>query len=160
MNSHVKNGVSHEVAAKLYDDPVHEVTVEFGDCDPAGIVFYPNYFRWFDQATWRLFARAGYTSEILFDRFKLLGHPLVKTGSDFMNPAPQGTVLSIESRILAWGRTSFTIGHQFRATTGDLCARGQEVRIWAGHGTGDRPITALPIPEEVRTRMPALNWPE
>ena len=28
-------------------------TVEFGDCDPAQIVFYPNYFRWMDAASLR-----------------------------------------------------------------------------------------------------------
>ena len=37
----------------------HEVTVEWGDCDPAGIVYYPSYFRWCDQATYRLFLAAG-----------------------------------------------------------------------------------------------------
>lgn len=30
---------------------VHPVLVGFGDCDPAGIVYYPNFFRWFDEAT-------------------------------------------------------------------------------------------------------------
>ena len=33
--------------------------VEWGDCDPADIVFYPNYFRWFDAASWNLFEVAG-----------------------------------------------------------------------------------------------------
>jgi 4-hydroxybenzoyl-CoA thioesterase len=35
----------------------HEVAVEWGDCDPAGIVYYPAYFRWCDQATYRLNSR-------------------------------------------------------------------------------------------------------
>ena len=26
-------------------------TIEWGDCDPAGIVFNPRYFEWFDAAT-------------------------------------------------------------------------------------------------------------
>ena len=38
---------------------VHEITVEWGDCDPAGIVYYPSYFKWFDQGTYRLFLKAG-----------------------------------------------------------------------------------------------------
>ena len=25
---------------------VYTVRVEFGDCDPAGIVWFPNFFRW------------------------------------------------------------------------------------------------------------------
>ena len=40
-------------------ESTHDVTVEWGDCDPAGIVYYPAYFKWFDQATYRLFLAAG-----------------------------------------------------------------------------------------------------
>src|SRR5258706_4484209 len=29
--------------------------VQWGDCDAAGIIFYPTYFRWFDGAPWALF---------------------------------------------------------------------------------------------------------
>ena len=36
-----------------------QLHVEFGDCDPAGIVFYPNYFRWMDVGTRRFFASCG-----------------------------------------------------------------------------------------------------
>jgi hypothetical protein len=36
-----------------------QLHVEFGDCDPAGIVFYPNYFRWMDVGTRRFFAACG-----------------------------------------------------------------------------------------------------
>ena len=36
-----------------------QLTVAWGDCDSAGIVFYANYFRWFDEASRRLFVRAG-----------------------------------------------------------------------------------------------------
>ena len=35
------------------------IRVDWGHCDPAGIVFYPNYFRWFDQCTSALFESAG-----------------------------------------------------------------------------------------------------
>ena len=32
-----------------------QMTVEFGNTDAAGIVFYPNYFMWFDKGTHWLF---------------------------------------------------------------------------------------------------------
>jgi acyl-CoA thioesterase FadM len=35
--------------------------VTWGDCDPAGIIFYPNYFRWIDSGTWNLFFTVGLT---------------------------------------------------------------------------------------------------
>ena len=36
-----------------------QILIAWGDCDPAGIVFYPRYFAWFDAATAALFAAAG-----------------------------------------------------------------------------------------------------
>ena len=35
-----------------------KVRIEWGDCDPAGIVFYPRYFEMFDASTSALFERA------------------------------------------------------------------------------------------------------
>ena len=35
-------------------------TLAWGECDPAGIIFYPNYYRFMDEATWAMFAWAGY----------------------------------------------------------------------------------------------------
>ena len=35
-----------------------KLEIQFGDCDPAGIVYYPNYFRFCDNATAALVAAA------------------------------------------------------------------------------------------------------
>src|SRR6185295_11579207 len=37
----------------------HNVSVHWGDTDPARIVFYPNYFEWFDQSTRLFFDSVG-----------------------------------------------------------------------------------------------------
>ena len=41
-----------QTATSLADSRVfrYPIEVKFGDCDPAGIVFYPNFYRWFDEA--------------------------------------------------------------------------------------------------------------
>ena len=39
-------------AASGFTTRMHR-TVEWGDCDPAGIIFYPTYYRWMDAASWR-----------------------------------------------------------------------------------------------------------
>ncbi len=36
--------------------PVH---VHFGDCDPAGIVFFPNFSRWMDASSLHFFMQNG-----------------------------------------------------------------------------------------------------
>ena len=36
-----------------------DVEISWGDCDPADIVYFPNYFRWFDASTAHHFATAA-----------------------------------------------------------------------------------------------------
>ena len=38
---------------------VYEAAVHFGDCDPAGIVFFPNFSRWMDAASLHFFMQCG-----------------------------------------------------------------------------------------------------
>ena len=35
--------------------------IAWGECDSAGIVFYPNFYRWFDQGSHELVRKAGHT---------------------------------------------------------------------------------------------------
>ncbi|MDX1406456.1 MAG: hypothetical protein R3192_18130, partial [Woeseiaceae bacterium] len=59
----------------------YTVPVEFGDTDPATIVFYPHFFRWFDASAWRLFAKAGLTLPVLQNDFGLVGLPIAEARS-------------------------------------------------------------------------------
>jgi 4-hydroxybenzoyl-CoA thioesterase len=132
---------------------LHEVMVEWGDCDPAGIVFYPAYFRWCDQATYRLFAKAGVTREDTRTGQWKEGTPLVAAECSFRRASQHGEKLIIESQVTHLGRSSFTISHVFRDVSGTLMAEGAETRIW-GRKDGDaRSLKSLPIPDEVRKRL-------
>lgn len=128
----------------------YEVDVEWGDCDPAQIVFYPNYFAWFDQATWRLFAKVGITRAVLNRTYDAIGYPLVKADVEFVRSARPGDRLTIESRIERWGRSSFSVLHHVRNPDGQAGAVGHETRVWARRkaGTMDQ-LEAVAIPEEV-----------
>jgi acyl-CoA thioesterase FadM len=39
--------------------PPYRQRVEFGDCDPAQVAYYPNFFLWLDRSTHALFETAG-----------------------------------------------------------------------------------------------------
>ncbi len=60
------------------------IAVEFGDTDPATIVFYPHFFRWFDASAWRLFAKAGMPLDVLQTEFGLIGLPIAEAKSKFI----------------------------------------------------------------------------
>jgi len=127
------------------------VPVEFGDTDPATIVFYPHFFRWFDASAWRLFAKAGLTLDVLQTEFDLVGLPIAEARSKFIKPARLGDALEITTHISEWKRKSFDMVHEVRID-GDLIAEGTETRVCAKKAD-DGEMRAISIPEEIKKRL-------
>ena len=64
--------------------------VEFGDCDPARIVWFPNFFRWIDAASRHFFVECGVPRwEETFQTLGVLGTPLVDTHTPCYSDAAQ-----------------------------------------------------------------------
>lgn len=131
----------------------HEITVEWGDCDPAGIVYYPAYFRWSDQGTFRLFRDAGLTRDDMSSGQWKEGTPLVAAECSFRRPSQHGEKLVLESHVSRFGRSSFTVKHIFRDAAGEVAAEGTETRIWAKKEGDASSLKAVDIPDEVRRRL-------
>jgi 4-hydroxybenzoyl-CoA thioesterase len=131
----------------------HEVMVEWGDCDPAGIVYYPSYFKWFDQATYRLFLKAGMRRDDISSGQWKEGTPLVAAECSFKRASQTGEKLTIESHVEKFGRSSFVIRHVFRDASGEVAAEGTETRIWATKDGNARSLKAIAIPEDVKRRL-------
>ena len=132
------------------------LTIEWGHCDPAGIVFNPRFFEFFDWSTALLLEAAiGLGKAAMTQTYGLVGIPLVDTRAKFMMPARYGDVVGIESTVVEVGRSSFAVRHRL-TKDGVLAVEGQEVRVWAGlDPTGERPLKALPIPAEVVAKLRA-----
>lgn len=130
---------------------VSHFTVEFGDCDPAQIVFYPNYFRWMDAASLRFFHAAGVPPWREFEaQSGIIGTPLVDASARFLRPASYGDVIEVETTIEEWRGKSFVMTHVIRRGD-DVLVEGREVRVFAKrHPTDPSRIQAVPPPENVR----------
>jgi 4-hydroxybenzoyl-CoA thioesterase len=126
------------------------VEIEFGDCDPAGIVYYPNYFRMFDASTAYLFEAAlGMKKIAWIKRFDILGIPVVDTGAKFIKPSRFGDVVTISSTVTGFKRSSFEVVHQL-FNDGALAIEGRETRVWVGtHADDPHKLRSLPVPDEV-----------
>ena len=129
-----------------------KIRVDWGDCDPAGIVFYPNFYRWMDRGFWLLLESKGLTLEILRSRYKSLGGPLVDTGARFISPARPGDNLTVNIQIKHWGEKSFRVEYRFSRQALPI-AHGFEVRVW-GILQQDGSIKSGSIPKEVRDLFP------
>jgi 4-hydroxybenzoyl-CoA thioesterase len=132
---------------------IYRVMVEFGDCDPANIVFYPNYYRWFDAATHHLCKGIGLDWVSLRDQYGVVGLPLVDTGASYRQPASYGDHLDIESSVIECGRKTLRVQHLIRR--GDtLLVEGFEVRVLgARHPDDPQRLQALAIPQEIRSAL-------
>jgi 4-hydroxybenzoyl-CoA thioesterase len=130
------------------------VHIEWGDCDPAGIVFYPRFFAIFDACTAALFERAlGMTKFEFMKAYNCAGIPLVDTRARFIIPAKFGDDVVVESIVKEFRRSSFDVKHRL-LKGGELAAEGLETRVWTGRDPANpEKIRSQPIPDEVLSRF-------
>ena len=130
---------------------VTRFTIEFGDCDPAGIVFYPNYLRWMGAASLHYFRAMGVPPwQELAAQTGIIGTPIVDVSARFVRSASYGDIIDIESTISEWRGKSFLFRHVIRRGEETL-VEGQEVRIFARRSPEDpRRIQAVAAPEAFR----------
>jgi 4-hydroxybenzoyl-CoA thioesterase len=123
--------------------------VHWGDCDPAGIIFYPTYFRWFDAATWNFFAQVGYDVKRM--RAEQLAMPLVAAQCEFRASPVHGDRCEVRSRIARWGGKSFVVVHRVvLRDDGTLLAEGSETRVWSRRAGPGGALRGEAIGEELK----------
>ncbi|HEV7715835.1 MAG TPA: thioesterase family protein [Steroidobacteraceae bacterium] len=130
-----------------------KVRVEWGDCDAAGIVYFPRYFVYFDNCTAGMFEAVGFLKPALLKAYDIAGFPVVDVRANFRRPSTFGDDVMIHTTIPEWGRTSFKVHHKLMKGD-DLAIEGFETRVWVGHDSS-RPgaIKARPIPQELFERF-------
>ena len=127
------------------------VSVEFGDCDPAQIVYYPNFFRWMDAASRHFFVASGVPRWHELEKATgILGTPIVDSQTTFVRPASYGDRLEIDSEVVEWRSKSFVMRHRVRRAD-ELLVECTEVRVFAQRIDGDPlRIKAVPVPADIR----------
>ena len=133
------------------------VKVEWGDCDAAKIVFYPNFFRWMDAAAWNFFDANGLSPQKLFSAHGWIVFPLVGARATFRKPARFGDKLEIETTVARWGGKSFELRHAIRIA-GEVAVEGRETRIWGvSDPANPGKLRAGAIPADIKARIPATD---
>jgi 4-hydroxybenzoyl-CoA thioesterase len=129
------------------------IAVEFGDCDPAGIAFYPNFFRWYDASARHFFLSCGVPPWRELERdHGIVGTPALEVTSRYHSPVTYGDALVVTTWIDEWRGKSFVLRHEIRR--GDtLCAEGREVRVFAVRREDDATrLRAVAMPEPFAAR--------
>lgn len=130
------------------------LTVEWGHCDPAGIVFNPRFFEFFDHSTASLFETAlGMGKSRMMEVYGVAGIPVVETRAAFRAPVRFGDKVEIATSVVELGRSSVRLRHVL-THEGRTCVEGEETRVWTGRDPDDPSrLRAQPMPDEVRSRL-------
>ena len=123
------------------------ITVRFGDCDPAGLVYYPALFHYCHVAMEEFFAaRCGVAYHVLVGE-RRTGFPTVNARAEFFSPFLYGDEAEVTLGVSRVGRSSATFEYRLRrARGGETCAGAALVHV-AMNLDERRPV---PIPEDLR----------
>jgi len=83
--------------------------IRFSDCDPAGIVFYPQYFVMFNGLV-----EDWFTSELKVNYYDLIGNrkvglPTIRLEADFKNISKMGEIVNLQLAVARLGRSSIAL---------------------------------------------------
>jgi 4-hydroxybenzoyl-CoA thioesterase len=131
-----------------------KVHIEWGDCDPARIVYFPRYFVFFDNCTVGMFDAIGLPKPQLLEKYDIVGFPLVDVQARFMIPSSFGEDVVIETTIAEWGRSSFKVQHRLLKDGDKVAIEATETRVFVAADPA-RPggIRSCPIPQELIERF-------
>ncbi len=130
---------------------VYEVEVMFGDCDPAGIVFFPNFSKWMDASSLNFFVQCGVpTWRELYKATGIIGTPLLEINTRFISPATYGERLRVHTSIQEWRAKVFFQKHIVKRGDTVLC-EGTETRAFCiRHPDDPNRIKAIAVPENIK----------
>ncbi len=138
--------------------------INFGDCDPNQIVYYPRFFEMFDRNTESMFRSRGVRWEDLFlspdrergqphveDEFS--GMPLLDVHANFKVRVSMGQTVEIQTWIDEFRGKTFVVCHELYA--GEvLCCECRELRAYLIRDASAKAgVRAAPMPDELQARL-------
>lgn len=130
-----------------------EITIDWADCDPAGIVFYPQFFRMMNLGTHSMFGNAGLPFHEMVEKYGTVGVPMLDVQATFKSPAKFGDKVKLATEVTEWRDKTFVVRHVM--SLGErVIFEGREIRAWAAKDPSAKAgIRAVPIPAEIKEML-------
>lgn len=122
--------------------------IRFHHCDPAGIVFYPQYLVIFDELIEDWFNEGLGIDFAQFHVDQRIGIPAAHLNCDFLAPSKVGDVLTLRLEVLQLGRSSLRLRIE-GVCGGQTRIRCEQVRVLAALDH----LRSVPIPDDLRQRL-------
>ena len=105
-----------------------EITINFGDTDPASLVYFPNIFHYCHITMERFFQQqCGVAYSSLIDEHRL-GFPTAQIQAEFKNVMKYGDVIDVEMRVTKVGNKSLSFSYAL-VREGVVCAEVSQVVV-------------------------------
>ena len=125
-----------------------EVPIRFSNCDPAGIVYFPEFFDMINSLVEDWFTIGMDTSYADLMMRARIGTPTIDIQCEFLKPCRYGERLTLALVVTKIGRTSFHLAES-GMVEGELRWRTRHVLCFLSNETS-RPVA---IPEALREKM-------
>ena len=130
---------------------IYDVEINFGDCDPAGIVFFPNYSKWMDSSSLNFFVKNGVPIWRELTKINgIIGTPLLEINTKFLISATYGEQIQIHTCVKEWREKIFIQEHIVKRGSEVLCI-GLETRAFCiKHPEDPKKIKIVPVPKDIK----------
>jgi 4-hydroxybenzoyl-CoA thioesterase len=125
------------------------ITVNFGDTDPAGLVYFPNIFHYCHIAMERFFEQVCGVSYSKLITDQQLGFPTARINSEFKAPVRYGDVINIEITVSDIGNKSLSLIYKVKNGEGGVCAEVSQVVV----AMDLRKHASVSIPDSIRKSL-------
>ncbi|RLB11165.1 MAG: acyl-CoA thioesterase [Deltaproteobacteria bacterium] len=123
--------------------------VTWGDLDALGIVFYPRFYEWMDEASHIFFDKIGLNLVGLLNEKNII-FALVETGATYTKPARYHDEIEIISYIKDIEEKTLFMRHKIRSLKDNsILMEGYEKRICVKQ-LSKEDLKAIAIPEDLR----------
>lgn len=125
------------------------MAVNFGDTDPAGLVYFPNIFHYCHIAMERFFEEICDVAYSHLIEAQRLGFPTVKIEAEFTSPLRYGDVIDIEVKVLKVRNKSMSLSYKVKSSSGVLCVEVSQVVVAMDLET----YGSVKIPDQIRHKI-------
>jgi 4-hydroxybenzoyl-CoA thioesterase len=126
-----------------------QITVNFGDTDPAGLVYFPNIFHYCHIAMERFFEEVCGVSYSKLTGEKQVGFPTAKIDGEFKTPLRYGDAIDIEITVSEIGNKSLSLSYKVKNREGVVCAEVSQVVVAMDLSRH----TSIVIPDSIRQSL-------
>ena len=122
--------------------------LSYGECDPAGIVYYAAFYPWFERAYTEWNHQGGFPSNRMRELWGA-SHISVASGCEYRIPGKLHDPFTVKMRLRHVGTTSWSLAFDVdHRDNGQTYATGHLVSVFVDESDPPRPV---PVPEGLRT---------